>query len=457
MRADWAGNPITAEDDATAEAISDFVGGFVSYEERAANVLAAARANPSSMLANAYAGALHLFLETPDAPSLARPWLDRAAANVAGTTERERITLAALAAWADGDMPRAIALGREGVAAYPADLALAKITQYHQFNRGDAPGMLAVGHRVVAGRPDLAHSHGMLAFGFEQCHMLAEAEDAALRAVAIQRREPWAHHALAHIHLTQGRIAEGRAFLEDMADTWTDLNSFMLSHNWWHYALFAISQGDFGAALRAYDERCWGLEKGYSQDQIGAVSLLARLEIAGVDVGDRWEDVGAHLAPRTGDFVNGFLSLQYLYGLARSGRGRAAAEMMDGFRARAETPAEDRAVWAEVVLPAAEGIAAHAAGDWGRAADRLGEALPRLWEAGGSHAQRDLFEQLWLDALIRAGRLVAAQQALERRRGFEPMSVPSNRALAGVYADLGLPGEAGAAEARVRAALAELD
>ena len=83
--------------------------------------------------------------------------------------------------------------------------------------------------------------------------------------------------------------------------------------------------------------------------------------------------------------------------------------------------------------------------------------MPRATGAGQRLAQRDLFEQLWLDALIRCGRLVAAQQALERRRGFEPMSVPSNRALAGVYADLGLPGEAGAAEARVRAALAELD
>lgn len=457
MRQDWAGNPITADSDATAAAICDFVGGFVGYETRAVNVLAAAEADPENMLANAYAGALHLFLESPEAPALARPWLARAAAHATGATERERITLAALTAWADGDLPRAIALGREGVAAHPCDLALAKFTQYHQFNRGDAAGMLAVGHAVAAARPDIPHVHGMLAFGLEQCHLLAEAEAAALRAVSLQRREPWAHHALAHIHLTQGRIAEGRAFLTDMADTWTDLNSFMLSHNWWHYALFAISQGDFAAALRAYDDRCWGLEKGYSQDQVGAVSLLARLELAGVDVGARWEDVGAHLASRTGDFVNGFLSLQYLYGLARSGRGGAAAEMLDGFRARAETPAEDRAVWAEVAWPAAEGLLAHAAGDWGRAADRLGTALPRIWETGGSHAQRDLFEQLWLDALIRAGRLVAAQQALERRRGFEPMSVPSNRALAGVYEALGLPGEAGAASARVRAALAALD
>ncbi len=452
---DWAGNPISAGDAEIAQGISDFVKGFVGYETRAVNVLKAAEAAPDDTLANAYAGMLHLFIESPAAPGLARPWLERAAKGAARATRRERMTLAAAEAWAAGDLPRAIRIGREAVEEFPSDLAMAKITQYHLFNRGDSPGMLAVGHAVAAARPDIAHVHGMVAFGYEQCHMLAEAEQAALRAVSLKRKEPWAHHALAHIHLTQGRIAEGRAFLEEVAETWTDLNSFMLSHNWWHFALFAISQGDFETALRAYDERCWGLDKGYSQDQVGAVSLLARLEIAGVDVGDRWEDVGAHLAGREWDFVNGFLSLQYLYGLARAGRPEADA-MLEGFREQARGTREDRALWAEVCLPAAEGMVAHAKGDWGRCVAALGAALPRIWETGGSHAQRDLFEQVWLDALIRDGRWVAAQQALERRRGFEPELVPSNSALARVYGALGLPSESSAAEARVRAALAAI-
>jgi hypothetical protein len=45
---------------------------------------------------------------------------------------------------------------------------------------------------------------------------------------------------------------------------------------------------------------------------------------------------------------------------------------------------------------------AHARGDWARAADELGRALPRMIEIGGSHAQRDLFTRVHRDALSRS-------------------------------------------------------
>ena len=53
------------------------------------------------------------------------------------------------------------------------------------------------------------------------------------------------------------------------------------------------------------------------------MSLLARLELRGVDVGGRWQDLGAHLASRADDTLQPFLTMQYLYGLARAGRPEA--------------------------------------------------------------------------------------------------------------------------------------
>ena len=81
----------------------------------------------------------------------------------------------------------------------------------------------------------------------------------------------------------------------------------------------------------------------------------------------------------------------------------------------------------------------------------LSVAVPRMAEVGGSHAQRDLFEQVWLDAAIKSGRLPAAQQMLELRRSADPNGVPVNNALAAVYARLGLSFLAD--QARSRAAL----
>ena len=96
----------------------------------------------------------------------------------------------------------------------------------------------------------------------------------------------------------------------------------------------------------------------------------------------------------------------------------------------------------------AEGLFAHATGDCDLAWRRLESALPRLQEIGGSHAQRDLFEQIFLDTALKSGRLVDAQQRLELRRHADPDGVPVNRALAGVYGQLRLPGLAAQAQAR---------
>lgn len=442
MHRDWRGNPVTVGDPATVGGIDAFVEGFLAYETRAAEIIPAADADSGSALANAYAAMACLFLESPQGISQAHPYLARAEAAAPRATERERLTVAAARAWADGDIPRALRLGEDAATSFPRDLALAKITQYHCFNLGDAPGMLRLATAVLPANDDLAYAHGMIAFAYEQCHLLADAERAAHAAIRRRRKEPWAHHALAHVLLTQGRNEEARAFLEEMKATWTGLNSFMLTHNWWHLSLVMIEQGEAARVLDHYATHIWGVWKEYSQDQIGAVSLLARLELAGIDVGDRWQDLADHLVPRIDEHVQPFLDMHYIYGLARAGRPEAAA-MLASLRDFAETAPEFvRPVWRDVALPACAGLLAHARGDHAACAGALLPALPRLAEIGGSHAQRDLFEQIADDALIRAGRLVAAQNRLEQRRAGNPHSAPTRRRLAAVYRALGLPEQA---------------
>jgi tetratricopeptide (TPR) repeat protein len=435
---------------ATLAAVDDFVGGFLGYEERMLNVLAAADAEPGHCLANAYAGMIWMFLESPEAPARAAAYLARARAAAAGATARERGNVALLEAWAADDVERATRVAGEVVAAHPRDLAVVKLHQYFDFNRGRCASMLRVALAALPHAGDVPQLHGMAAFAYEQCHLLDEAESCARQALAMRRREPWAQHALAHVALTRGTIREGLAFLESVRDTWGGLTSFMYTHNWWHLALFYLSEGREREALAAYDDHVWARDRAYSQDQVGAVSLLARLELAGVDVGDRWRALGEHLAPRAADVVQPFLTMQYLYGLARAGRPEADA-LLDAVRRHAATaPEAVRAAWAEVALPACEGLLAHARGDCATTRRRLGPALARMLEIGGSHAQRDLFEQVYLDATIRCGELGLAQQMLERRRAHEPDGVPPNRALAEVYARLGLPGEAARAASRAR-------
>lgn len=437
---DSLGNPVTLQDPASLPALNDFIEGFIACEARAVNVLNAAA--DESPIVQASCAALHLFAESADGPRNARPFIDRALAHAPQATDREQRFVAAVAAWVQGDLPRAIALHEEQARVHPRDLASLKLGQYHLFNRGNSPGMLRIALQAVPAAADVPYLHGMLAFGWEQCHRLQEAEAAARHAIALRRKEPWAHHALAHVMLTQGRILEGTDFMASVSDTWTGLNSFMVTHNWWHQALFLLERDRHQDALALYDQQVWGVVKEYTQDQISAVSLLARLELAGVDVGPRWADVADYLQrQRLADQVLPFLDLQYLYGLARAGRAAAARTLLQNLQEHAatRTEAHERTVWQQVCMPAAHGLLAHAESDWATAAAQLGTALPRLVEIGGSHAQRDLFHQIWLDALQRNGQWAAVQNLLQPQANAQPQSLRLARQAGAVNTVLGLP------------------
>lgn len=429
MRHDLLGNEIHVADAASVAAVDDFVGGFIASEARIVNVLAAAE-HDDSVIVQTCAAVLHLFSESPAGPVNARPHLARAAASKIAASDRERCFAGAVQAWCDDDIGSAIERLEALLRDHPRDLASLKLVQEFHFNLGDARSMLRVALGSQAAAADVPYLHGMTAFGHEQCHEMRQAEQAARRAIAMQEKEPWAHHALAHVMLTEGRIAEGRAFMQDMSRLWVGLNSFMETHNWWHLALFALEQGDDAAVLALYDDHVWGVCKEYSQDQIGAVSLLARLELAGVDVGERWQDVADHLAARTHDQVQPFLDMQYLYGLARAGRPEADALLraVEDFAPRA--PALTRAAWQGVAVPACRGLLAHARGDFARAAEALAQARPRLHTIGGSHAQRDLFEQILIDALLRSGQHGPARALLEPQLAASPDSIRLQRRLA---------------------------
>jgi hypothetical protein len=302
---------------------------------------------------------------------------------------------------------------------------------------------LRVALAALPAASDVPHLHGMLAFAWEQCHLLEEAEGAARRALTMTRKEPWAHHALAHVMLTQGRIHEGHRFLAEVSDSWVGLNSFMVTHNWWHQALFALELDAHDEALALHDAQVWGVDRDYSQDQVNAISLLARLELSGVDVGIRWHDLADHLMARVHDQVLPFLDMQYLYGLARAGRPEADTLLRNIEDHAVCAPAASRPAWQRVCVPASRGLLAHARGDWARAADELGQALPRMTGIGGSHAQRDLFSQVYLDALVRSGNLAGAQHALQPLVNAQPESLRLKRQVAAVHAGLRLGAGAG--------------
>ena len=436
---------------AAAIAALDFLTAeWLAFGNRLAEFIAIADKEESCALLPVMAANLVLSMNSTEGQAAARRYLARAQALAKGgedANDRERAWLAATAAWLAGETDRSLAIHEAMAADWPRDLLAGKLGQLHAFNRGDSEALLRIGERLFAANQDNRYVHAMYAFGLEECNRIDEAEAAARQALAIDRRDPWAHHAIAHCLEARGKMLEGVAFLQSMTDTWESCNSFMYTHNWWHLALFLIDLDRTDEALGLYDRRVWGVWKEFCEDQINAVSLLARLELRGVDVGERWADVALYLKPRLHEHFSPFLDLQYLYGLARAGEHSAVTEMLASLEERAENArACEREAWADCAVPAAHGLAAYAKGDFAEAARLLGQAMPHLQPIGGSIAQRALFGAIHLDALMKSGwndAALAILQADDRERPTVPWT---KRSLGDLYRRVGRTEQALAAE-----------
>ena len=277
MSTDSLGNAVTLESAASLAAAERFRRGL--HRQRGAGRQHPAARSDDSPIVQAYCAALHMFAETRDAPAQCAA-LPRARRRPAPRTSHAART--ALHRGRGGLGRRATSRARSPCtrsrrASIPRDLASLKLGHYHLFNRGDSPGMLRMALAALPAAGDVPYLHGMLAFAWEQCHFLEQAEAAARQAIAMRRKEPWAHHALAHVMLTQGRIDEGHAFLQDVSPTWTGLNSFMVTHNWWHQALFALELERHDEVLALYDQQVWGVVKEYTPgpDQRGLAAGAA--------------------------------------------------------------------------------------------------------------------------------------------------------------------------------------
>jgi hypothetical protein len=388
--------PVTGACAQSARGYNDYVSEFLSYGANIRGLFAIADANEGSALINAHAAALHLAFEGAEGWAAATPYLARMQTTEDKATDRERLFCSAVSAWAAQDFNKALALIDELTVRWPADLCAIKWGQYHAFNLGDQAALLRLGQRAAIVHEETPYAHGMIAFALEQNHRLREAEEEGLRAAEIAIDDAWAHHAVAHVLETEGRAKEGARWLDHCAHTWEKKGVFIRDHNWWHAALFQLALGQETEALKIFDKRLWGAWPEFPQEQIGAVSMLWRLELRGLDVGERWKPVVEQARRRAGEHYFPFHDLHYLYALARAGNDGEAGAFLTSLKSKAENASGDAAfVWGEVCAPAAEAIVAFASGDRAFAAVRLAPVLSNLHRVGGSHAQRHVFTETY--------------------------------------------------------------
>lgn len=410
---DAFGNRLTTAHAATAAGVDVYTADWIGYGTRLRTIFEAADADPDCAFVNACAASVHMALEASSGFVAAEPYLARMRRNAQGATDREQMTIAAVDAWSMGETRIAAAIYRELVERYPTDIAAAKWGQYHAFNLGDAATMRAMAQAVIRAHQDTPEAWGMLAFAEEQCHRLALAEEAALRALAMKPDEPWAHHALAHTYESQDRNKDAIRMLTAKSSGWADRSIFVREHNWWHLAQLHLDAGEHTRALHIHDQHLWGTWPEFAQEQVGAISSLWRLEMAGADAGTRWTAIAAKVGERGFEHILPFHDVHFARALARSGNAALADDFLRSMARHATGAGES--LWAMVALPVAQAVVAHARGDFAKASLLLLPMLGQLHRLGGSHAQRDVLLQTWIHAASRSGEDSAIEDLLTQR------------------------------------------
>src|SRR6186713_1004813 len=123
-------------------------------------------------------------------------------------SERERAHIAAAEAWLKGEFVAACTAYNRLSLEHPRDAFAVQVAHLCNFYLGKTTWLR---DHVAAVLPnytpgDFSHSYllGMHAFGLEENNEFARAEAVAERALGLNRKDPWAVHALAHVHEMRG-------------------------------------------------------------------------------------------------------------------------------------------------------------------------------------------------------------------------------------------------------------
>ncbi len=418
--------PISTSSAAAAGHFETALNQFHSYTgDPLATIQQALAADPEFALGHLFnAFALYTTSEKRFLPAV-RESIANAEALAARMNVRERGLLTAAQRLADGQWDAASRAFDAVLIDYPRDALALQTAHLMDFFRGDALNLRNRISRVLPHWdeqvPGYSYVLGMHAFGLEECNQYPEAERTGRRALELQPKDGWAVHAVTHVMEMQGRSGEGIDWLTSRETDWAPDNMFA-PHNWWHLALFRLDHGDFDGALELFDSKLIGPQADMILVLIDAAALLWRLQLEGVDVGDRFERV-ADLWQGKLESEGGFYAFNDVHALmsfASTGRTAAIAGLQDLMRAAATAHNSNAAMTREVGQPLADGFLAFSAGRYSDAIAAIEPVRDIANRFGGSHAQRDLLTLTLIEAAIRSGDRQRARHYIAERQVHKP-------------------------------------
>lgn len=439
MYRDAHGLELTCASQEAADAFDHVIDGYLrNRNDTSQRLKACLAADPGFCMAHMLRGVFAMLSFNRNNHDYARKCLDEALRTSANASERERAHVTALKTWIDGDIDRLMATWESISEQWPRDVLAFRLHHFQGFWLGRPEAMLSRVERVLPhwsrDLPGFGAVLACRAFAHEECGSYIVAENAGRMAVEIDSGDIWATHAIAHVYEMQGRASEGLALYDALEGNWDGGNN-LLHHLWWHQSMFHVQRGESDLALQVYDRKFRNLDSELTQqmpdlyiDMQNAISMLYRLELAELDVGERWEELAAKAQERGADCCNPFTLPHWMLALVRTGRMQAADDLIQGMEEFAQDSGTLAPVVRNAALPICRAMKLAAQKDHQGALDVMRPALSCMHQLGGSHAQHDVLERFFAETAMHARSANDIRLVLERVRGRWPVA-PEHRAL----------------------------
>ncbi|SFC98023.1 hypothetical protein SAMN05216321_10994 [Cupriavidus sp. OV038] len=403
------------------------------YGDPLAAVDAALAEHPDFAMGHALRAALMVTSGDGTAVPLLRESVEAGEALGDRANPRERRHLAAARAWLDGRFAESVQAYGDIAIDYPRDILAVQVAHLGDFLLGQSSMLRDRIAQVLPHWdkhvPGYGYLLGMHAFGLEESNRYEDAEARGREAVALNPRDPWAIHAVAHVMEMQGRLDDGAAWLHTRVSDWSEDNMLAV-HNWWHLALFLLEQERYDEVLALYDAHLNRPAPAIALDLVDGAALLWRLHLRGVDAGARWAALADDWYTRGAAGYYAFNDVHAIMACLGAGREDAVAEIRAAMAGAAIGQGTNAMMSRDVGLPVADAMIAFARGDYAATVTLLMPVRILTHRFGGSHAQRDVFALTLIEAALRGRHANLAAALVAERAALKPMN-PSLAALAG--------------------------
>ncbi|TIS60286.1 MAG: tetratricopeptide repeat protein [Mesorhizobium sp.] len=376
--------------------------------------------DPGFVMAHVLKGYLFGLATEREATAVART-CHEAALPLAATT-REQAHVAALGHLAAGHWHEAARILEDIAIDFPLDALALQTGHQIDFFTGNARMLRdRIGRALPSWQSGMPGYHailGMQAFGLEEMGDYARAEKLGRTAVEIEPRDGWAQHAVAHVMEMQSRQKDGILWMRANPEAWTK-ESFLKVHNWWHLALFHYDLGEAEEVLALYDGPIYGERSTLALNMVDASAILWRLNLGGIDVGDRWAALAANWAPKAGAGNYAFNDVHAMMAFVGAGLEAPALTLLEAQRGAMRGNDDNAAFTRDVGHPLSLAIKAFGSGNYAETVRLIRPIRTIAHRFGGSHAQRDVIDLTLIEAALRSGdralaKALAAERALAR-------------------------------------------